>query len=34
MRVAEAELLRLVAVTLGCPLPPVLAAVDPATLSQ
>ena len=34
LRIAEAELLRLVAATLGCPLPPVLTALDPATLSQ
>ena len=33
LRIGEAEQLRLVAATLGCPLPPVLSALDPATLS-
>jgi hypothetical protein len=32
-RLAEAELVRIVAVTLDCPIPPVLAALDPATLT-
>ena len=29
---AQAELTRMVAATLDCPLPPVLATIDPATL--
>jgi hypothetical protein len=33
IRVAEAELMRLVGAVLDCPLPPLLDAVDPATLA-
>ena len=33
LRLAEAELLRVVAATLDCPVPPVLAAQDPLTLA-
>ena len=33
IRVVEAELMRLVGAVLDCPLPPLLEAVDPATLS-
>jgi tellurite resistance protein len=32
-RLAEAELVRAVAATLDCPLPPVIGALDPATLA-
>ena len=33
IRVAEAELMRLVGAVLDCPLPPLLESVDPATLA-
>jgi len=33
LRVAEAELLRAIAATLDCPVPPILAAHDPLTLA-
>ena len=33
LRLAEAELLRAIAATLDCPVPPVLAAQDPLTLA-
>ena len=33
IRVVEAELMRLVGAVLDCPLPPLLEAVDPATLA-
>jgi Zn-dependent protease with chaperone function len=33
IKVAEAELLRAIAATLDCPMPPVLAAIDPTTLT-
>jgi hypothetical protein len=33
IRLAEAELLRLVGAVLACPLPPLLDALDPATLA-
>ena len=33
LRIAEAELLRAIAATLDCPVPPVLAAQDPLTLA-
>ena len=34
IRVAEAELMRLVGAALDCPLPPLLAEMDPAALAQ
>jgi uncharacterized tellurite resistance protein B-like protein len=34
IRVVEAELMRLVGAVLDCPLPPLLEAVDPATLAD
>ena len=34
IRVAEAELMRMVGAVLDCPLPPLLESVDPATLAE
>ena len=34
IRIAEAELMRMVGAVLDCPLPPLLESIDPATLAE